>query len=404
MEFQKLYTVSYSNSRDNLHVFPLKKWDKNVTAGCTGPNAGITRLDLHSMELDTSQKIAGVKEWNVPNDTCYGVSATLYEEDATTDPARFVGDPNADVYGAVVRGNNTVLAIADGCGWGKRPRLAARCAVRTAIEHTLANTDKFNKKPSSKTLLSILMTAMEASHKTIIQHKATLTTLCISVVCQLDIKGGSYGVFTASLGDSRAFVYCPSNRTLMEASIGSHSSDGIRSIRDSGGALGPAIGALPDMENLSFSCIPVAKGDIVILTTDGITDNISQKNIEHIEETANPHHLLTDLASRTVPHSDHMTNNEHIVHPCCEASSALNRVISRHQQSLDWSMSPYTIALFLINMVMEITEDKRQFRTECVKKDIDVRTRELQDPEFAERKKKQVGKLDHATILTYLIK
>ena len=373
-------------------------------AGCTGPNAGITRLDLHSVELDKSgQKIAGVEEWNVPNDTCYGVSATLYEEDATKEPARFVGDPNADVYGAVVRGNNTVLAIADGCSWGKRPRLAARCAVRTAIEHTVANTDKFNKKPSSKTLLNILMGAMEASHRTIIQHKATLTTLCISVVCQLDIKGDSYGVFTASLGDSRAFIYCPSNRTLMEASIGSHSSDGIRSIKVSGGALGPAIGALPDMENLSFSCIPVTKGDIVILTTDGITDNISKKNIEHIEATMKPYHLPTDVASKTVPHSD-MSNNERIVHPCCEASSALNKVISRHHQSLDRSMSPYTIALFLINMVMEITEDKRQFYTECITKDIDVRTRELQDPEFAERKKKQVGKLDHATILTYLIK
>lgn len=45
------------------------------------------------------------------------------------------GEPIADVWGVVARRNNAILALADGVNWGDGARLAARCAIRGAIDH-----------------------------------------------------------------------------------------------------------------------------------------------------------------------------------------------------------------------------------------------------------------------------
>lgn len=47
----------------------------------------------------------------------------------------------------------------------------------------------------------------------------------------------------------------------------------MRNIRDAGGALGPVCGERPELHNLTCSMTIVEQGDIVFLTTDGISDN-----------------------------------------------------------------------------------------------------------------------------------
>ena len=377
-----LYEVYYSNSKDALPNFSLRrKWDTNVVLASTGPNAGISRLDLHSVEeMGEYESLAGIDHWNAPSDTCYGVSTSLYEEDQSK--SKHVGDPIADVYASVVRGNNTILAIADGCGWGKKPRLAARCAVRASIEHILNNTKTFNNRPSSETIMNILASAMEASQQCINEHKATLTTLSIAVVCET-VKG-AWGVFTLSLGDCRVFVYCPRYQTSMETSIGSHPLNGIRLPRDSGGALGPAIGTLPDLENLSFSYVSVTPGDFVVLTTDGICDNFIPTHSSLTIET-NTHFAIPSHSGKSKTDS------------CCEISYEVHKAIHDHHQSLQKNISAPTIALSLVNKVFEITEDKRQFRTT----NSEIEVLPLQNTEM--QKKNVVGKLDHATVLSYKV-
>lgn len=49
------------------------------------------------------------------------------------------GNPVADVFGLIARENCCMLALADGVNWGDRARLAARCAVRGAIDHLNEN-------------------------------------------------------------------------------------------------------------------------------------------------------------------------------------------------------------------------------------------------------------------------
>lgn len=47
----------------------------------------------------------------------------------------------------------------------------------------------------------------------------------------------------------------------------------MRDMRDALGALGPVDGCNPELNNLTLSMTEVEKGDIVFLTSDGISDN-----------------------------------------------------------------------------------------------------------------------------------
>lgn len=45
------------------------------------------------------------------------------------------GNPVADAFGIIARENNVIMGLADGVNWGEGARLAARCAIRGAIDH-----------------------------------------------------------------------------------------------------------------------------------------------------------------------------------------------------------------------------------------------------------------------------
>ncbi len=397
----RCYHIHYGGNKSSIPNVPLKKWSTDIVSACTGPNAGITQLDLQSVTMKNDCKIGGVSQWDTKNENLYGTSASLYEDNCHSQ----VGDPIADVYASVVRGNNTVAAIADGCGWGKKPRLAARCAVRAAVEYISNNITKFNKHPSSETLLGILKEAMDASQDCILAHKATLTTLSIAVTCQT--TAGTWAVFTVSLGDSRVFVYSQRHHTLMELTIGSHPSNGVRCLNNCGGSLGPAIGTLPDWEGLSFSFTPICKGDVVTLMTDGISDNFELSKI--------PNDLIGRIRTRTIEDdfslismtdtllpTPHTNGHDHdtTLASCCQSSYELHRVVREH---CGGNTTAKTLSKFLLEWATKVTEEKRNFRSECAKNEIDIRAREREDPEFAKLRKKQVGKLDHATVLCYTV-
>lgn len=60
---------------------------------------------------------------------------------------------------------------------------------------------------------------------------------------------------------------------LSDAFVGSHDITNNRDMRDALGALGPVDGNKPELSNLTLSLTIVEKGDIVYLTSDGISDN-----------------------------------------------------------------------------------------------------------------------------------
>lgn len=420
----ELFYGKTSDSIPNRQIAPLKD---GVISAFTGPNSGITQLTLQTDRYPSDdQEIAGSKDWNIPTDFAYGLSLSLYEEDVRRENVKVVngvqqriaslmGDPVADVFGVVTRENSAILAVADGVNWGTKPRLAARCAVRTALEHITTNLGSLRARGMSNTrrVIEILLDCVHKAHKSIIDHKATLTTLSIAFACEMQgSRHGKeeWGLFVVSVGDSPVYVYCPVTQEVHEVTIGCHAHDGVRDMRNAGGALGPAIGTKPDLDNLTVAYMPVFVHDIIFIASDGISDNFQSQVIYPS--------LWTDNTSENSDSSGDIPNNDMVVpvagmkrereltpllKTCCDNKIQLTGILRKHQEDLRQNMSAQTVAACLMNFAVEITEKKRRLRSDCLSKNIDIRRKAKEDPVFRTVVESTPGKLDHATIAAYQI-
>ena len=296
-----------------------------------------------------------------------------------------------------VRENSSIIAIADGVGWGKKPRLAARCAVRAAVEYV---TDGLDKMTTSRAVINVLDEAVEAAHQCILEHSATITTLSLAFACQMMSPQDEWGLFVISVGDSPVYVYSSRTKVLREMTVGCHQENGGRNMRQSGGAIGPAIGSLPDLENLSLSYMPLCPGDIVIATTDGISDNFYSSVIHPSSPPPAP--ITRGYSANATPemlrsHRFHRTKD------CCENLTQMNTLLQKHQYELSDNMSAQTVAACIMNYAASMTEEKRRFRAQCIEQKMDVSRRRRTDPEFDKMVSQIPGKLDHATVVTYQV-
>ena len=376
-----------------------------ITAALTGPNSGLTALDPKCGEdlRVTDVAIAGCKDWNQPSEFAYGVSLSLYEEDRSAaaapppspPPPRgdaagssspvIVGDPVADVFGVQVRENVAVLALADGMGWGEKPRLAARCAVRAVMEHVIASLSEIRKQPTSHTVSRVLLESVtKKAQELILEHNATLTTLSAAIACEMS-QPGEWGLFVVAVGDSPVYVYCPHSQKTYDMTVGCHSHSGLRDMRMAGGSLGPSYGNHPDLENLTVAFRTLHEGDMVVCVSDGISDNFSGQAVSLMTGLVHP-----DIASGRVK-------------PCCDSILHLNEVLSQHQSELGRNLSAQTVVTKLVNYVSEFTDQKRRFYSQCSERGINIKQQKNEDPEFAEQVEMLPGKLDHATVVAYQI-
>ncbi|KAG8212692.1 hypothetical protein J437_LFUL019606, partial [Ladona fulva] len=114
-----------------------------------------------------------------------------------------------------------------------------------------------------------------------------LTTLTVAAVLPLkegegkeekivdwdcDVDSKRWAVCVVNVGDSLAYVY-NKNHGVREITMGSHDIHSMRDMRDALGALGPAEGQNPELNNLTCSLTIAYPGDIVFLTSDGVSDN-----------------------------------------------------------------------------------------------------------------------------------
>ncbi|MFH4976326.1 hypothetical protein AB6A40_003035 [Gnathostoma spinigerum] len=199
---------------------------------------------------------------------CFGLSTSLYERNPLT--GINAGSPIADVFGIVSRDNNAILALADGVNWGEGARLAARCAVRGAIDHL--NQHLFDDRCITTTdIFHALLGSFHAAHSLILQEGGLLTTLCVGVTAQLR-SSDTWVLCVCNVGDSLCFVYNPVHG-VREVTVASHNIHQMRDMRDAGGALGPVDGISPQLHNLTCSMTFVEPDDVVFITSDGISDN-----------------------------------------------------------------------------------------------------------------------------------
>ncbi|VDD79699.1 unnamed protein product [Mesocestoides corti] len=240
------------------------------------------------------------------------------------------GDPIADAFVIKVRHSSAFLAVADGVNWGEAPMRAARCAINSIYEQL--ETKLFLGGPESlkirntKDAAELLFAAFRQAHVDIVAQTRGLSTLCVGLLLpvhlserhrlqharksdtlvspqtilesSLDGSGdsnmskGCSALIVASVGDSQAFLLRDGTDAVeltgwvpVAHSTDVKVADGLRGgcdpeepperdFRDTGGALGPVYeSGEPELRNLMCAVALCNPGDVVILGTDGLTDN-----------------------------------------------------------------------------------------------------------------------------------
>lgn len=263
----------------------LKKINKSVLNTCEGyitadkkKQSGLKKKNDHdnkntvlSESKEVAEPVANIQNWNKPNDEAYGISISLYEKNYVSD--EHIGDPIADCFGIIARTNSCIMALADGVNWGNGARLAARCAVQGSIEYL--NSALFGTQHSSTTtdVFTSLVRSFWEAHAYIMEMNGALTTLTVVVVLPLFERSSKSAVFCANVGDSLGYVYSK-RYGVREITEGSHDVNSMRDMRDALGALGPVNASKePEMSNFTLSFTTAEDGDIVFITSDGVSDN-----------------------------------------------------------------------------------------------------------------------------------
>ncbi|XP_050305390.1 PP2C-like domain-containing protein CG9801 isoform X2 [Anthonomus grandis grandis] len=345
--------IVYGKNPTDLPSYELGRYKSGASSviGCySGPNGGLTtvkRTEKHLSVLDddidfidnhdeeepgegeepsvpAADDAALPPEWSQKSDTFYGISDSLYDRNQVTRLKN--GDPIADCFGLIAREDSAILAVADGVNWGEKASVAAKSAIHASL-HYLNKTIFNDTKPFEKLTIKgeqsltndtlnpvdnganlvgntrevfvCLLRAFNCAHDLILENKGMLTTLTVAVILPIKSKearrdsDGSYVCCVCNVGDTLAYVY--SQKTgIRELTKGSHDVNSNRDMRDALGALGPVDGINPELSNLTLSITTLQKGDIVMVASDGLTDNFDpnvckftvNSNIETIKTRA----------------------------------------------------------------------------------------------------------------------
>ena len=343
--------------------------------------------------------------WHRPHSTTDGESITLYEhKDCST---HHHGDPIADVFAVLARPNSCLLAVADGCGWGIKPRLAARCAVHGSIEHL--NTKLFQGSPGHLTTQDVFHAMYRSLHNAqqcIIKHGGTTTTLCLAIVVELvEAKAGNrWGLCVVSVGDSICYVWRHDTQEVHEVTAAIR--EGMeRNQRDAGGCLGADIGDHPDLTNLRCCYAPLADQDLVFLSSDGVSDNFDPVTLrEAIPESSSGNNFENPVQENTTsPSMPVLSPVERQSLAVTRMSILLREVWVAKQHSLNATDVKEAVR----NFVIEATEEKRNFLEQvwaaANHETLTPSERREQDKKIGHTVKQLPGKLDHATIAVYKV-
>ncbi|RWS23809.1 PP2C-like domain-containing protein [Leptotrombidium deliense] len=332
----------------DLPIKEINKLSSRVVAACTGPSGGLTKVAVQQKQqafdlpddadvdyiddevdaqinevLPSKTQISSttcpandqinnnrIPNWERSTDFAFGIATTLYEHHPQT--SEIAGEPIADAFGLCVRENSAILALADGVNWGVKAKIAARCAIHGSIDYL--NKVIYGGGSRIETTMDIfvaLLRSFSAAHSLILEENGSLTTLTVAVVAQLK-NSDRFIVCTCNVGDSLAYVYSQVHG-VREITQGSHDIYSMRDMRDALGALGPVDGKNPELNNLTVAMTIVDKGDIVFLTSDGVSDNfdpvVGKFAIpKKVDKTKN---LIPDIIKESVSNSNKSQRSVH---------------------------------------------------------------------------------------------
>ncbi|KAF2077306.1 hypothetical protein CYY_001372 [Polysphondylium violaceum] len=325
------------------------------------------------------------------------------------------GDPIADKLFVQVHRNRAVLAIADGCNWGKRPAMAARDAIAAFASY-------FNQVQDQISTLQdaghYLLRAFCQAHNKICEGKndiweAGTTTLLGGIVLELEVEEGhpKWGFLCASVGDCKAFILSSKRREATDVTNGNRCN--LSDTRDPGGRLGPYVGqGWPDLRNLKLYFTFCEENDIALIMSDGVHDNLDPimlgKNPSELNIVANQWEdlnqddllraktsymksLLEELVFNKENSNISSTSSTTSSNNSNNSSSNIENGEASSNNSTPASINPSDITKKLIDHCSKVTHNAREFMEKFPNKKQPHDYREFP------------GKMDHTTCITFQI-
>ncbi|XP_041371785.1 uncharacterized protein LOC121385250 isoform X2 [Gigantopelta aegis] len=388
----------HSSHPDDVPLVQLEPLSEEIVGSYSGPDSGLAFVDSGDENNGNEREIAGCWSWNKKEQQAYGICISLYEQHPVN--GKMSGDPVADAFAVCARKNNTILLIADGVNWGEKSRLAARCALHGSMKYINKRIFK-DKRPISSTqdVMRLLRRSFDEAHKTILAKEGGLTTMCACLVCPVS-NSDQYAVCCVNVGDSYAFVFSHNNG-IREVTIGSHDVKCERDIRDAGGALGPVDGKNPELHNLTCSLTFSNVGDVVFLTTDGVSDNfdpvVTKIALPKRPSEANLNEAETD--PYVLMHSKpEMSPRERHIYSMKE----MERVVHEYELVMEEEISAQELCGSMVQHILTLTDSKRKILENpalYTRRKLTSTERQRRDSEIVEKMSKAPGKLDHASIV-----
>ncbi|EGG21549.1 protein phosphatase 2C-related protein [Cavenderia fasciculata] len=238
---------------------------------------------------------------DVPEDS-QSYSNSIYCKSGSSYPKHFTGrrqgDPICDRFKISIYREKVLVVLADGCNWGRLPYEAATNATNAFLTFLEDNHHFIN---TIRKAGSFLLAAMTAAHKGIIAGKSEVweagtTTLIGGMLTKIKkerdnnailkrmsslsfVEVDSDWVFIGvTLGDCKAFHYSKKNKIFTDITKGNRTN--VSDARDPGGRLGPYVGnGEPDLRNLSVFYKYCDEGDLILLLSDGVHDNLDPQQL-----------------------------------------------------------------------------------------------------------------------------
>jgi Protein phosphatase 2C len=191
------------------------------------------------------------------------------------------GDPVADRFAFQLYENRALFTLADGCNWGYRPKEAARRACSRTLDFLRENMN--NIRDVQEACHFLLESFSEAQkHIMAASDDAGTTTLLAGMIVE-EAHFGSlgescYGFVCASVGDCKAYLIERASGEVIPLTGANRGGD--FNPADCGGRLGPCgPGGAPDLRNLSTFTSPCQEGDLILLLSDGVHDNLDPSQL-----------------------------------------------------------------------------------------------------------------------------
>jgi hypothetical protein len=207
--------------------------------------------------------------------------------------AKREGDPIADTYvAAKLTNGHVVLALADGCNWGKKSKGAALRACNAFASYVLRAAMRMRDTVEAG---HFLLRGFARAHQSIVQDfqdnvwDAGTTCLLGGLLVRLDpadvrdkansAHAAPWVFLACSVGDVKSFIYSKHADQCCDVTAGNRFN--VNDSTDPGGRLGPHCdpGGQPDLRNLRLHYVPCYPGDLIAVCSDGVYDNYDPEQL-----------------------------------------------------------------------------------------------------------------------------